>query len=240
MFDDFEIIIVNDASTDDTAAIADRLAQKYSSVRVIHNPVNLGQGGSIKKAFAATRKQLVIHNGIDCPFRLEDLKHLVPNMNRVDVMVAARKSRAGYSPYRTLISRVNRLLIRSLFQIPMRDFNFVQLYKATVVHEVEVRSSSAGFVIPELLISARDLGFVLDEMEIDYYPREQGQSHHGRLKVIMKSFSDLMNFWLYRQFKGTRRSVAAQKFNVSTVANDQECAQDATNHQAMTLEMTHK
>jgi glycosyltransferase involved in cell wall biosynthesis len=207
LFADFEIIIVNDGSTDGTAALAEQLTQKYPGVRVIHNKVNLGQGRSILKAFTAANKQLVLHNGIDLPFKLDDLIHLLPGMEYADIVVATRKSRAGYSVYRTIVSKINRLLIRTMFNMQLTDFNFVQLYKAPIVHEVKIVSHSTGFVIPELLIRAHDLGYKIAAVDIDYYPREQGRSINGRLKVLVASFTDLTKFWLRRRVE--RKSTSA-------------------------------
>lgn len=197
----YEILIVNDCSKDATGEIADRLAEQFPTVRVIHNEVNLRQGGSLLKAFPEARGRLVIHNGVDYPFDLVDLRLMLPLMEQAHIVVAARASSGGQGVYRALISGVNRALLRVLFGLPISDFNFVQLYRREVLDEIRPDSASTGFLTPEMLIRAHDLGYRLEEVTVPYHPRLTGVATAGRPGVVLESLRDLLRFWWSRRLK---------------------------------------
>lgn len=195
LFDDFEIIIVDDKSTDSTGDIADKLAANDGRIRVLHNEVNMGQGTSLLKGFARARCDLITHNAIDYPFDLEDLKLILPLLDSNDIVVATRTERPGYTLYRRFLSWANLILLNTLFDLKLRDYNFVQVYKRPVIEAVRVTARSTGFVTPELLIRSHCLGFKIAEVELKYLPREIGIARSGNLKVVVASFKDLLSFW---------------------------------------------
>lgn len=195
LFEKFEIIIVNDNSSDRTAEIADSLAAGDKRIRVLHNQVNLRQGASLLKGFAEARYELVIHDAMDYPFDLEDLVKLMPYIEGNDIVVACREQRAGYSLYRHFLSHANILLLHLFFELKLPDYNFVQLYKKQVLERVQVRARSTGFVTPELVIRAHRMGFKVASVPIQYLPREAGVAHSGAIKVIAATLRDLLSFW---------------------------------------------
>ncbi len=205
-FTAFEIIIVEDASTDSTPELCDRLAAAHPEIRVLHNPRNLGQGGSLVRGFRDARYEWVIHNAMDYPFDLGDLRLMTPLVDRADIVVAARRSRAGYSSYRVLTSVVHRTLLHVLFPLRLRDYNFVQLYRRSVWEAVQVEARSTAFLTPEALIRAYDLGHRIEEVEIDYHPRTAGVATSGKPKVILHTLRDMFCFWGKRVLRRTPRA----------------------------------
>jgi glycosyltransferase involved in cell wall biosynthesis len=202
LFKEFEILIVDDGSRDATGHIADELAALHPEIRVIHNQRNQGSGAAFVRGLEHVRGDLVTHNAMDYCFDLCDLRRMLPLLDEADIIVATRISRAGYTPYRKLISVVNVALLNMLFGLNLRDYNFVQLYKKQVVDAVKIASRGTSFVTPELMIRAHDLGFHLREIEIDYHAREFGVATSGNPKVIVKSIRDMFRFWLtYRRPK---------------------------------------
>ncbi len=205
-FENFEILIVEDASRDATAAICDRLAAAHPEIRVLHNPKNMGQGASLVRGFEAARYELVTHNAMDYPFDLRDLAVMLPLLNEADIVVASRRSRAGYSPYRVLTSAVHRTLLHLLFPLRLRDYNFVQVYPRAVWRAVKVEARSTAFLTPEALIRAHDLGYRVKEVEIEYHPRTAGVATSGKPKVILHTLGDMVRFWWKRARGRTARA----------------------------------
>src|SRR5260370_10513529 len=168
---DFEIIIVNDASRDNTAELADDLARRYPQIRVIHQSRNMGQGVGIITGFRAGTKDLLIHNGVDYPFDVADLKLMLPPLSNADIVVGVRKGRPGYTLYRTLLSIATVRLMHLFFDVRLRDYSFVQLYRGKIWQAIEVDARSTGFFLPEALIRAHDLGYRLPQLDIEYHAR---------------------------------------------------------------------
>jgi len=195
----FEIVIVDDRSTDSTGRIADELAAEHPEIRVLHNERNMGQGASLVRGFEQARHELVTHNAMDYPFDLRDLASMLPLLDQADIVVAARTSRAGYSPYRVLASAVHRALLHLLFPLHLSDYNFVQLYPRSVWQAIKVQSRSTAFLTPEALIRAHDLGYRIKEVPVEYHPRLAGQATAGKPKVILHSLRDMLSFWWSRR-----------------------------------------
>jgi len=214
-FERFEIIIVDDCGQDGTGKIADELARQHPEVVVLHNPHNMGQAVSILNGFKHARYELVIHNAIDYPLDLCDLDQMVPLLSEADVVVAVRDQRAGYTAYRTFISRVNLALLHMLFDLRLRDYNFTQLYPKSYLDRVEVVSRATGFVTPELLIRAHDMGLRVKEVEIPYHARLTGVATAGKPRVVWHSFTDMLRFWWLRQRGLVKPSPARKSADVT-------------------------
>jgi glycosyltransferase involved in cell wall biosynthesis len=197
-FASFEVIIVDDCSRDATLEKAKALAERFPEVRVVRNERNLGSGGSVMHGWAEAKGELVTHNAMDYPFDLESLDIVLPLMKDADVVVAARRERAGYTAYRKLTSIVHRSLLHALFDLRLRDYNFVQVYRREVIEKARPKTRSAAFLTPEILIRAHDLGYRIREVEVEYLPRERGVATSGKPKVILTSLRDMLGFWARR------------------------------------------
>ncbi len=202
---DFEIIIINDHSEDETGRIADELAVANPEIRVLHNERNLGAGGSAVRGFKQARYELVTHNAMDYPFDLRDLPKLLQYCGEADIISAARTSRAGYSPYRVLTSVVHKFLLHTLFPLKLSDYNFTQVYPRAVWEAIRVEGHSTAFLTPEAMIRAYDMGYRVKEVKIEYHPRLAGEATSGKPKVILHTLRDMFSFWLKRLLGRTPR-----------------------------------
>jgi dolichol-phosphate mannosyltransferase len=197
-FERFEIIIVDDCGRDATGRIADELAARHPEVIVLHNPRNLGQAGSILRGFRHARYELVTHDAMDYALDLCDLDRMLPLLAEADIVVAAREQRAGYSTYRKLISHINLGMLHCFFDLRLSDYNFTQLYPKSYLDRVEPISRSAGFVTPELLFRAHDMGLRVKEVKVPYQARTAGVATAGNPRIVLASLKDLLRFWWLR------------------------------------------
>ncbi len=194
--DEFEIIVIDDGSTDGMGAIADRLAGENPRVRVIHNERNLNYGISLARGIRAARCDWILHNGMDLPLAPEDLPLFRPQFVAADVIVVRRTSRAAHSPWRKLTSWVNNALLRLLFAPKVGDLNFTQFYRRAWVQGVEITSTSPAFVTPELILRAQHGGRVVREVEAEFRRREAGKAHFGKLDDILWTLKDMLRLRL--------------------------------------------
>ena len=154
---DYEMIIVNDASTDATAKLADEAAAANSLVVVVHHPVNRKLGGSIKSGFAAATGDVVLYTDADLPFDFREVHKAMRLMNQyeADIVAAYRFDRTGEGYVRVVYSFFYNLLVRALFGCRFRDVNFAfKLVRRSVLQKVEL-TSEGSFIDAELMVSAR-------------------------------------------------------------------------------------
>ncbi|MFL5345740.1 MAG: glycosyltransferase family 2 protein [Hyalangium sp.] len=195
--DDFEIIVVNDASTDRTREIAEELAARIPQLRVITHEVNLKLGGAMRTGLSASTKDIVVYSDIDLPWDLRELERALHLMDylEADMICAFRFDRTSEGPKRIIYSFVYNLLIRSLFDINIKDVNFsFKVMHRRVLEAMELKSLGS-FIDAELVVKAIRKGFRVFQMGVDYFPRTRGVSTLASPSVIMKMVKELANLY---------------------------------------------
>ncbi len=192
--DDHEIIIVDDASTDSSPGIVAALASADSRLRVIRHPENRKLGGSLKSGFAAAQKDLIFYMDADLPFDPDALGQAMRAMalTGADVIAGYRLDRTIEGLRRTIYSYAYNALIGVLFGWPHRDINFsFKLMKREVLESIELKSEGS-LIDAELIVKAKNHGFVIQQIGLDYFPRVLGQSSLSSPAVIVKIFRELI------------------------------------------------
>jgi glycosyltransferase involved in cell wall biosynthesis len=191
---DYEIIVVDDASTDLTAQYADELVEADAHLRVVHHERNRKLGGSIKSGFAASTGDLVLYTDADLPFEMIELVRAIRVMRiyEADVVSAYRLDRTGEGPRRAVYSWVYNWLIQLSFGTRLRDINFAfKLCRRAVLDKVSL-SSEGSFIDAELVIRAQKAGFRIVQIGVDYFPRTRGVSTLSSAAVIRTMLGEMI------------------------------------------------
>lgn len=199
---DYELIVVDDASTDHTGKIADELAAADHQVRVVHHPVNRKLGGSMKTGFASATGDLVLYTDADLPFDMREVHKALRLLRyyQADIVSAYRFDRVGEGPSRAIYTFFYNILIRRLFGVRMRDINFAfKLCRREIFEHVQLRSEGS-FIDAELIIRSRKLGYDVIQFGVDYFPRTRGESTLSSLSVIRRIVAEM--FTLRRELRG--------------------------------------
>ncbi len=195
-FDDFEIIIVDDGSADDTPALADELAATYAEVRVIHHGRNRKLGRTLRTGFAAAEKELVFYTDADLPIDFRDIPRGVELLARdgVDAVLGYRLDKPD-NLWRTILSATYNRLVNAVFGLGVRDVNFsFKLFPKAVIDRLELRSEGS-FIDAEIIARAKAGGVRLAEMGVHYFPRRAGRSKLAGAGVIAKILLEMNSFW---------------------------------------------
>ena len=191
---EYEILIVDDASTDKTAAIADELAAADDHVRVVHHEVNRKLGGSVRTGLAEARCDLVLYTDADMPFDLADLGKALRLMRvyEADILSAYRLDRTGEGVKRTVYSYVYNSMVRMLLGMRIRDVNFAfKVLRRDILRHIDLESEGS-FIDVELLAKAQRRGFHIIQFGVDYFPRDRGTSTLSSPAVISTILKELV------------------------------------------------
>jgi glycosyltransferase involved in cell wall biosynthesis len=191
---DYELIIVDDKSTDRTAEIADKLAADDPHIRVVHHAVNRKLGGSIKSGFDTATGDLVLYSDADLPFDFEEVPRAIRLMRLydADLVSAYRFDRTGEGYTRAIYTFFYNLFIRTMFGVKVRDINFAfKLLRRRVLDNIELRSEGS-FIDAELIIRALRSGFELQQFGVDYFPRTRGVSTLSSFGVIRTIVAEMV------------------------------------------------
>lgn len=192
--DDYEIILVNDGSTDRTRAIIDGLATKDPHVKVVHNAKNLKLGGTLRAGYAAATKDLVLYTDADLPFDLHELRRAARllELQKADVVSAYRFDRTSEGLLRTVYSFFYNSLIRALFGLAIKDVNFsFKLFRRELLDKFTLKSDGS-FIDVEFLCRARKAGANIIQIGVDYFPRSRGESTLSSPGVIVKILREML------------------------------------------------
>lgn len=207
---DYEIIIVDDASTDRSAAIVRAEIELNPRIRLLQHEVNRKLGGALKTGYGAAAKDVVVYMDADLPFDPEVIGRAMRalRVTRADMIAGYRLDRTTEGFRRTVYSYLYNTLIGLLFGWPHRDVNFsFKLMRREVLEAVELRAEGS-LIDAELIVKARNLGFVIQQLGLDYFPRSRGESTLSSPAVIFKILRELIR--LYPEMKRPRRRQPAQ------------------------------
>lgn len=203
--DDWEVIIVDDASTDRSAGIVERLSRAEPRVRLLRHQVNQKLGGTLRTGYAAATKCLVVYMDADLPFDPHVIDRAIQalRVTRADMIAGYRLDRTAEGFRRTVYSYLYNTLIGLLFGWPHRDINFsFKLMRREVLQAVELRSEGS-LIDAELIVKAKNLGFEIQQLGLDYFPRTRGLSTLSSPAVIGKILRELVR--LYPEMRHPRR-----------------------------------
>jgi len=191
-----EILIVDDGSTDNTGAIADELASKYAYVRVIHHTKNGGIGMGFLTACQYALGAWLILIPADLALEPDQIRRYIDASPGADVVIGLRSNRSDYTWVRKIISFINITLIQFLFGMKEHQFQYISMYRMSVLRDMDIDYPHSAFFLAEILIKAKALGGKLTEVEINYIPRTSGVATGAKFRQIIATVRDIFHFWL--------------------------------------------
>ena len=193
---DFEVIIVDDGSSDRTAQIADELASQESRVKVVHHRTNLGYGAALRTGFKAATKKFVFYTDGDGQFDINEMPPLLGLMERYDIVSCYRLNRQD-----NLIRKINgwcwTKLVCLLFGMKIRDIDCAfKLYKREIFDNIKLVSTGA-LIDAEILARAVRKGYRVTQQGIHHYPRTAGAQTGANFRVIFRAFKELLKLRIH-------------------------------------------
>ena len=172
--DDFEVLVVNDGSSDSTGAVLEELASQFSNINIIHHKSNQGYGGALRSGFSHATKDLIFYTDGDGQYDVRELAVLYPLMTTTVSVVNGYKIRRSDSRLRIVIGATYNWLARVLFKLPIRDVDCdFRLMRRQAVQQLD-----------------------LVEAPVHHYSRKHGRSQFFTFRRVAKTAVDFFVLWL--------------------------------------------
>jgi glycosyltransferase involved in cell wall biosynthesis len=193
--DDYEIIVVNDGSTDRTSGVLEELRALVPALRVIDHGRNRGYGAALRTGFAAATRELVFYTDGDAQYDPTELTLLLPRLAPgVDVVNGYKIVRSDPLG-RVVIGRLYHWMMKFLFGFRLRDVDCdFRLIRRAALDRVTL-TSDTGMIALELVKKLQDAGCVFAEVPVHHYHRAYGKSQFFNFVRIWRTGTDILAFW---------------------------------------------
>ncbi len=196
---DYEIVLVNDGSTDQTGKIVDGLARKNKFIRIVHHKQNKGFTGAMKSAFSSAKKHLIFLAPADGQFDFSELPKFLSAVKGYDA-ATAYITKNKESTYKRVTRGIFHLpfqfLCRYLLGISLKEFSSVSLWRRIVFQSIEISSEDrSAMFLPELISKALKKRYKFTEVPIRWYRRKGGKAKGTSVVVAIKTFFAMVKLW---------------------------------------------
>lgn len=189
----YEVVVVNDGSSDTSAAVLDRLATEYPFLRVVTHRSQRGIAEALRSGYLAALGRVLVFYPADLQFLPEDIPRLVAPILADEADMVTGFKQGHYD--KAFVSRVYNGLSRLLFDVPVRDLNSVKAYRREVMDALPIRPDWHRYMI--VIAAAR--GFTVHEIPVPLYPRRAGKSKFG-IGRIPVGVLDMLSVWFELRF----------------------------------------
>ena len=193
--DDYEIIVVNDASPDHSAEILNELKPHYPHLRIVTHPRNRGYGGALRSGFAAATKDLIFYTDGDGQYDPSEIELLYQHLGpEVDVVQGWKIER--HDPFhRIVIGRMYHHFVRFMFNLHLRDVDCdFRLIRRQVLESFPLESDS-GVITVELMTRIEQGGFRVQEVPVHHFFRAYGKSQFFNFRRVGRTLFQLAGLW---------------------------------------------
>ena len=195
--DDYEVIVVNDGSHDNTGEVLARLEREYAPhMRVVTHPVNRGYGGALRSGFAAATKDFVFYTDGDGQYDVLELPKLLERMSDDVGLVNGYKLERNDPQHRIVIGNAYNAFAKFLFRVKIRDIDCdYRLIRRELLDAVKLTSTS-GTICVELVRKLELLPWRVVEVGVHHYPRLHGRSQFFRVRSLLKTLYQISRLWV--------------------------------------------
>ncbi|MFI5229467.1 MAG: glycosyltransferase family 2 protein [Gemmatimonadales bacterium] len=189
----YEIVVVDDGSTDQTWTVLQQLAARYSFLTLARHRARRGIADALRTGYLAARGDVLVFYPADLQFKPEDIPRLAAPILAGDADMVTGFKEGKYE--KAFVSGIYNGLSRALFKVPVKDLNSVKAYRREIMDVLPVRPDWHRYMIA---IAAAQ-GFTVAEIPVPLYPRHAGKSKFG-LSRIPVGVLDMLAVWFELRF----------------------------------------
>ncbi len=211
-FSDYEMLIFNDFSIDNTGKLAEEIKKEEKGIRVIHNPKNMGFGYNYTEGVRLAKKDYIIMVPGDNEIPAEAIKKIFGKVGMADIVIPYTANPEVRPLSRRVISRLFVILINILFGMGIRYYNGTCVIKSALLKKVPLKTWGFAYMAA-ILVRLLKSGASFTEVGVDIRPRQTGKTKAFRLKNIVSVLSAILSlFWEVRVKERGRYNLPAKRF----------------------------
>jgi glycosyltransferase involved in cell wall biosynthesis len=193
---DYEVIVVNDGSHDETGTVLEQLAQRYAPrLRIVTHEVNRGYGGALRSGFAAATRDWVFYTDGDGQYDVRELPKLLEQAAFDVGLVNGYKIERNDPWHRIWIGNVYNAFARVLFRIRLRDIDCdFRLIRRSLLESIRLTCTSGTICVE--LVRKLEMTCGVAEVGVHHYPRLHGRSQFFRVRSLAVTLTQLVWLWL--------------------------------------------
>ena len=196
--DDYEIIVVDDASTDGSAEAIEKVAALDHHIKSVRLKVNSKLGGAIREGIKNASKEVIIYTDFDFPAKESDIKKALSLLEDSDIITGYSLAIKNLRLKRIILSKIYNFLVEFLFGLHIQDINAgFKIYRKKVFEDINLRSNSP-FISAEILAEASRKNFRIRQYGLIFDDRQKGKSYISRMGIVMKTFYDMLVYRFLR------------------------------------------
>ena len=214
----WEVIVVEDGSRDRTREVLQNLVKTYPDTRLIFHDVNKGYNQSMRDGMAAAQGRYIMYIGADEEFDCSEVPSFIEPLlasgeKHADLVLGVRWQRNAYKLHRFFLSVIYIFLLNAMFKMRVNDYNWSQAWSRELIERIRIESKSL-FMLPEIIIKAHDLGFLIKEVPSNHRGRKWGKSSLN-MKIMGHALWDSLLFYFERRSFAYRKFIEEKRFGRS-------------------------
>lgn len=191
----WEIIIVDDGSSDNTLSLAKKLAQRNSRIKIATHPPNRGYGAALKEGFSHARYNTIVFTDGDGQFDFSEVDKFIKKIGNFDLVIGYRKRRHDH-PIRHLLMNLLKIWDLVLFGFYFRDIDCgFKMFKKNALNKIMPLRSEGAMITTEILTKAIKAKLSISEVEVSHFPRLYGDQSGGNIRVVIRAVKESLILW---------------------------------------------
>lgn len=193
--EDYEVIVVDDGSVDNSRSILETLSKKHSKLKLVFHEKNKGYGGALQSGFKTASKDLIFYTDGDGQYDIEELPLLLVLMtDDVNFINGIKMSRQDPT-YRVIMGKLYSMISRWLFWLPIEDIDCdFRLIRKNLIDKLDLKSNSGSICI-ELVKKAQKKGAIFRQVSVHHFERKWGSSQFFQPKRLILTFFGFCVLW---------------------------------------------
>jgi glycosyltransferase involved in cell wall biosynthesis len=193
--DKWEILIIDDGSSDSTFEKAEELAKKHKNIRVVSHTPNRGYGAALKEGFENSKYDYVVFTDGDGQFDFSEINKFIEKIENADIVIGYRKVRKD-NFIRHILMNMLKVWDFVFFGFKFKDIDCgFKMFKRDALGEILPLRSEGAMITTEILAKAVRKKLKIKEVEVIHYPREHGDQSGANIPVIVRAVLESLILW---------------------------------------------